>query len=230
MPIWCATAAIFPAPSSIAQDTLTIPRQPGQTAPELKPPVESPQSEQRFAPEDNTRVIPVIPPTQEVLIIPQASTDFLGKWGGHLGLARRYGTVKPEPDTIMSLMFGQRDGQVVMATTIYGNPESQVLETKADSTSPREVGIVLKGLDLGHDPPVRHIEKLRLKLQRDDLMKCVKVVDLYLPGYTDPVMEAEYDGELHPLTAREDRMLTEEVLRKGAVPRGRIEEGAPPPN
>lgn len=239
-----AFALALTAPA-YAQDTLTIPRQQPAPQPEAVPNVGSQgakmsqvlpgvngqQIERQSTSGDNTRVIPVIPPQQDVLVIPEASPDFIGKWGGHLELARKFGTVdvSPPPDTIVSLLFGQRQGQIVMATTIYGTAQSQVLETKAASDGPRAVTITLKGLDLSHDPAVRHIEKLSLKLDRNDEMKCSKLVDLYLSGYEGPIMEAEYEGTLRPLTAREDRLLSEEVLRSGEIPRGQIQEGNPPP-
>jgi hypothetical protein len=243
-PIVAAFALALVAPAH-AQDTLTIPRQqPGpqpQAVPnvgsqggkmsQVLPGVGDQQINRQSTSEDNTRVIPTISPQQDVLVIPSASPDFIGKWGGHLDLARKvdHVNVRPPSDTIVSLLFGQRGGQIVMATTIYGSAQSQVLETKAASDGPRAVTITLKGLDLSHDPAIRHIEKLSLKLGRNDEMKCSKLVDLYVSGYEGPIMEAEYEGTLRPLTAREDRLLSEEVLRLGEVPRGQIQEGNPPP-
>ncbi len=231
---WCvaafAAAMMLIAAPAAAQDTLTIPRQAGASQ-DAGPPIMGPQSQRPFAPppnEDNTRVIPVIPPNAQVLVLPQASADFLGKWGGHLALAYKSGVVKPPRDAIMSLLFGKRAGQVVLATTVFGSTNSQVLETKAESEGPRAVKIVLKGLDLSTQPALQHTEKIRLELERSDLVRCRKTVTLYAPG-PGQIMEAEYEGELRPLTAREDRLLTEEVLRHGDVPRAQIEEGNPPP-
>ncbi len=225
-----AVALVLIAAPTLAQDTLTIPRQTGEPQ-DMSPPIQGPQSQRPFAPpqnEDNTRVIPVIPPNAQVLVLPQASSDFLGKWGGHLALAYKSGVVKPPRDAIMSLMFGKRGGQVVLATTVFGSANSQVLETKAESEGPRAVRIILKGLDLSVQPAVQHTEKIHIELESSDLLRCRKTVTLYVPG-PGQIMEAEYEGELRPLTAREDRLLTEEVLRHGDVPRAQIEEGNPPP-
>jgi hypothetical protein len=225
-----AGALILIAFPAAAQDTLTIPSE-RSAQQQLSPPVQGSQSQRQFQPrpnDDNMRVIPVIPPSAQVLVLPRASTDFIGKWGGHLQLAYKTGVVKPPRDAIVSLMFGKREGQVVLATTVYGSASSQVLETNAESEGPRAVRIVLKGLDMSVQPAVQHTEKIHLSLESNNLLHCRKMVTLYQSG-PGKIMEAEYDGDLRPLTAREDRLLSEEVERAGAVPRARIEEGNPPP-
>jgi hypothetical protein len=202
----------------------------GQTL-ELKPSIPSSQSPmpQQGSNDDNTRVIPVIPPNAQVLTLPQASTDFIGKWGGHLELTRKYGRGNPPAQTGVSLVFGEQNGGVVLATTVFGSASAQILETKASTDGPRTVKLLVKGLELGDDPPLRHVEKVTLEMINKDEVQCRKSVDLYVSGFTDPVMEAEYKGTLHPLTRREDRMLTEEAIRSGQVPRAQINQGNPPP-
>ncbi|HYB89792.1 MAG TPA: hypothetical protein VEC38_01975 [Candidatus Binataceae bacterium] len=215
-----------------AQDAPAIRSQGGQTlevAP-VAPIAPAPQNPAPGASDDNTRVIPTIPPEDQVLVLPQASSDFLGKWGGHLTLTTHYGEGQPPADAIVSLMFGQREGHVVLATTVLGNADSQILDYHADTDGPRAVKLELSGLDISTRPPLRHVEKLTLALSDDNQIRCHKLVDIYLAGMSDPLLEAEYDGTLHTLTRREDRMLSEEVLRRGAVPRLRIEEGNPPPD
>jgi hypothetical protein len=130
---------------------------------------------------------------------------------------------------LVSFLFGKRGGQVVLATTVFGSQESQVLNTSAVSDGPRAVTITIAGLDYSHQPPLRHIEKVRLELAGGNRIKCTKTVDLYLTGSADPAAAARYEGLLHPLSAAENRYLAEQILRKGVVPRARIEEGNPPP-
>ncbi|MHB8384404.1 MAG: hypothetical protein ACYDC3_18935 [Candidatus Binataceae bacterium] len=200
----------------------------GQTL-ELQPSNPSPQnSAPQQGGDDNTRVIPVIPPNAQVLTLPQASTDFIGKWGGHLDLTRHYGHGAPPPQTGVSLIFGEQNGSVVLATTVFGNANAQILSTKAVTDGPRTVKLEVKGLELGSDPPLRHIEKVTLQMIDKDQVKCHKLVDIYVSGFHDPAMEAEYTGTLHPLTRREDRRLTEEAIESGQVPRARIDQGNPP--
>jgi hypothetical protein len=177
----------------------------------------------------NVREIPVIPPNQQVLTLPQASTDFLGRWGGAIMLASSSGEANPPREALVSFLFGKRGGQVVLATTVFGNVQSQVLSTSAVSDGPRAVKIKIAGLDYSHRPPLRHIEKVRLELVGGNRIKCTKTVDLYVSGFADPAAEARYEGLLHPLSAAENRYLAEQILRKGVVPRARIEEGNPPP-
>jgi len=201
----------------------------GQTL-ELQPSMPSSQNSiPRQGGDDNTRVIPVIPPNAQVLTLPQASTDFIGKWGGHLELTRHYGHGEPPPQTGVSLVFGEQNGGVVLATTVFGNAQAQILSTKAVTDGPRTVKLEVKGLELGDDPPLRHIEKITLEMIDKDQVECHKLVDLYVSGFHDPAMEAEYTGTLHPLTKREDRMLTEEAIRSGQVPRAQINQGNPSP-
>jgi hypothetical protein len=177
----------------------------------------------------NVREIPVIPPNQQVLTLPQASTDFLGRWGGAIMLADSSGDANPPREALVSFLFGKRGGQVVLATTVFGNVESQVLNTSAVSDGPRAVKITIAGLDYSHRPPLRHVEKVRLELAGGNRIKCTKTVDLFLSGSAAPAAAARYEGLLHPLSAAENRYLAEQILRKGVVPRARIEEGNPPP-
>jgi hypothetical protein len=197
---------------------------------ELSPSVSANQSQSApQKPGGNVREIPVIPPSQKVLTLPQVSTDFLGLWGGQLLLTRHYGRIAPPPATQISLTFGQRGGQVVMATSVYADPSSQILQTKVDSSSEREVAFEVAGLTLSSDPPFRHIEKVSLTLAGPNQLKCVKHVDIYVSGFPDPLMEARYEGTLHPISKRESRMMAEQALREGAIPQRRIERGNPPP-
>jgi hypothetical protein len=178
---------------------------------------------------DSTKVIPVIPPNQEVLILPQASRDFLGFWGGQLTLLNRYGDTDPPEHQMVSFTFGEREGQVVLATTVYGNANAQVLKTSAEAEGPTKVVLTLEGLDLSTQPPLRHIEKLTISLVGTDQVKCKKQMDLYMPGISGPAAEALYEGILGPMTRREGRMISEEIIRNGEVPRATINEGNPPP-
>ena len=178
---------------------------------------------------DSTKVIPVIPPNQEVLVLPQASRDFLGFWGGQLTLLNRYGDTDPPEHQMVSFTFGEREGQVVLATTVYGNANAQVLKTSAEAEGPTKVVLTLEGLDLSTQPPLRHIEKLTISLVGTDQVKCKKQMDLYMPGVSGPAAEALYEGMLGPMTRREGRMICEEIIRNGEVPRATINEGNPPP-
>jgi hypothetical protein len=178
---------------------------------------------------DSTRIIPVIPPDQEVLVLPQASRDFLGHWGGQLTLVNKYGAVDVPEHALMSFTFGERAGQVVLATTVFGSPESQVLKTSAEAEGPSEVKVEVAGLDLSQQPPIRHIEKVTIALAGNNLVRCTKRVDLYVPGVSGPAAEAVYEGMLGPMTRREGQLISEELMRSGDVPRATINEGNPPP-
>jgi len=183
----------------------------------------------RLPKSDSTRVIPVIPPNQEVLVLPQASRDFLGFWGGQLTLVNKYGDSDPPDHQMVSFTFGEREGQVVLATTVYGNANAQVLKTTAEAEGPSKVVLTLAGLDLSTQPPLRHIEKLTISLVGNDQVKCKKQMDLYVAGVPGPAAEALYEGVLGPMTRREDRMISEEIIRNGEVPRATINEGNAPP-
>lgn len=176
----------------------------------------------------STKVIPVIPPNQEVLVLPQASRDFLGFWGGQLTLLNKYGETDPPEHQMVSFTFGEREGQVVLATTVYGNANAQVLQTTAEAEGPSKVVLTLAGLDLSTHPPLRHIEKLTISLVGNEQVKCKKQMDLYVPGVSGPVAEALYEGILGPMSRREDRMISEEIIRNGEVPRATINEGNAP--
>jgi hypothetical protein len=177
---------------------------------------------------DSTKVIPVIPPNQEVLVLPQASRDFLGFWGGQLTLLNKYGGTDPPEHQMVSFTFGEREGQVVLATTVYGNANAQVLNTTAEAEGPNKVVLTLAGLDLSTQPPLRHIEKLTISLVGNNQVKCKKQMDLYMPGVSGPAAEALYEGILGPMTRREGRMISEEIIRNGEVPRATINEGNAP--
>ena len=59
-------------------------------------------------------------------------------------------------------------------------------------------------------------------------MKCKKQMDLYVPGVSGPAAEALYEGILGPMTRHEDRLISEEIIRNGEVPRATINEGNAP--
>jgi len=178
---------------------------------------------------DSTRVIPVIPPNQEVLVLPQASRDFLGSWGGGLTLVTKFGPSDPPEHPEMSFEFGDRGGQVVLATTVFGSPNTQVLKTTADSDGPDKVKLEVAAIDLSSDPPIRHIEKLTFELAGTNRVRVTRRVDFYVPGYSGPAAEAVYEGTLAPMSVRESQMLTDELIRRtGDVPRATINEGNAP--
>jgi len=210
-------AAAPVAPPRKTSNELTLPSLGNQQASVPQPPKS-----------DSTKVIPVIPPNQEVLVLPQASRDFLGFWGGQLTLLNKYGETDPPPHQMVSFTFGEREGQVVLATTVYGNANAQVLKTTAEAEGPTKVVLTLAGLDLSTQPPLRHIEKLTISLVGNNQVKCKKQMDLYVPGVSGPAAEALYEGILGPMTRREDRMISEEIIRNGEVPRATINEGNAP--
>ncbi len=213
-----ATPAAAPSSAPQMNNELTLPSLTRQQA-----------SIPKLPPSDSTQVIPVIPPDQDVLVLPQASRDFLGRWGGKLELENKFGPADVPQHAIVSLVFGERDGQVVLATTVFGSPDTQILKTTATAEGPNKVELEIAGLDLSQQPTVRHVEKLTMELTSNNQLRCTKRVDLYASGFPQPIVEAEYAGTLGQLTNREDRMLSEEVMRKGAVPRVQIDEGNPPP-
>ncbi|MGO9606690.1 MAG: hypothetical protein ACLQAT_25430 [Candidatus Binataceae bacterium] len=213
-----ATPAAAPSSAPQMNNELTLPSLTRQQA-----------SIPKLPPSDSTQVIPVIPPDQDVLVLPQASRDFLGRWGGKLELENKFGPADVPQHAIVSLVFGERDGQVVLATTVFGSPDTQILKTTATAEGPNKVELEIAGLDLSQQPTVRHVEKLTMELTSNNQLRCTKRVDLYASGFPQPIVEAEYAGTLGQLTNREDRMLSEEVMRKGAVPRAQIDEGNPPP-
>lgn|GEM_PF-3354929 len=215
------SATPAPAPSAAAPQSnneLTLPSMTNQQA-SMPPPAQS----------DNTKIIPVIPPQQDVLVLPQASRDFLGHWGGQLTLVNKFGAVDVPETALMSFTFGERNGQVVLATTVFGSPDSQVLKTSAEAEGPSEVKLEVKGLDLSQQPPIRHVEKVTIALAGSNQVRCTKQVDLYVPGVSGPAAEAVYEGTLTPMTRQERRMISEELMRSGDVPRATINEGNLPP-
>src|SRR5271170_6006494 len=70
-------------------------------------------------------------PGQNVLVIPRASRDFVGEWGGHLHLTRVLGGVPAVSDSIVSLAFGESNGSVLMQTTAFASRSSHILKTSA---------------------------------------------------------------------------------------------------
>ena len=167
------------------------------------------------------------PPSEPVLVIPQASREFVGRWGGHLSLARSSGRLAAPPDAIVSLLFGERGGNVFLRTTVFGGRDSNILKTGADVMGPRDVTLKVEGLEISHRPPIRHVEKLRLSLNDAGALDVVKSVSLYVTGDSEPFAEADYRGTLHQLTSAEERELDREVTERGEVPQATIRERRP---
>jgi len=222
-------AVVFSSASARAQNGPDIRSQGGQTL-EIAPNIASQNQQQAMPrPEDNTRVIPVIPPSQRVLTLPQASRDFLGRWGGHLQRTHKYGRADFPDDMVASLTFGDRDGSVVLATDVIGNRDSNVLQTSADSDGPRAVTLTVQSLDISTRPALRQVNKLSIRLTSNNELEGVQRVDFYITGISEPLAEVEYEGTLTPLTPEADRQLQAEVESTGKVPIGKIRQGNPPP-
>jgi hypothetical protein len=182
-------------------------------------------------PGHQTEVLPEAPPppfsrqpNANVLVIPRASRDFVGEWGGHLRLTRVIGMPAPAShDSIVSLAFGETKGTVFMQTTAFASRSSQIVDTSADVINPRTIRVKLKGLEMAFQPPVIHKEELHLALTGKDNLNCLKYVDFYQPGNDVPIASLAYEGDLHVLSAEERRELTEQVLRRGQIPQKDIE-------
>jgi hypothetical protein len=181
------------------------------------------------APGGQTQVLPREPaaapmrPGQNVLVIPRASRDFVGEWGGHLRLTRVIGMAPASHDSIVSLAFGENNGTVFMQTTAFAGRSSQIVQTSADVVNPKTIKLNLKGLEMSFSPPIVHKEELHLALTGKNRMNCLKYVDFYQPGSDVAVASMAYEGDLHILTPQERRALTEQVLKKGQIPQQQIE-------
>ncbi len=162
-------------------------------------------------------------PKGNVLVIPQASRDFVGEWGGHLSLIRSAGMVPASRDSIVSLAFGETSGTVFMQTTAFASRSSQIVKTSADVVNPRTIKLKLRGLEMAFRPPIIHKEELHLALSAKNTIHCLKYVDFYEPGREPPIASMAYEGKLHLLTPEERRALTRQVLEKGQVPQQEIE-------
>ena len=162
-------------------------------------------------------------PGQNVLVIPRASHDFVGEWGGHLRLTRVLGDVPASPDSIVSLAFGERDGNVFMQTTAFAGRSSRIVKTSADVVNPKTIKLKLKGLEMAFNPPIVHKEELHLALTGRNTMNCLKYVDFYAPDSNTPIASIAYQGDLHILSTQERRELQAQVLKKGQIPQKTIE-------
>jgi len=162
-------------------------------------------------------------PSQRILVIPKASRDFVGEWGGHLQVDNVIGRISPPEESVVSLAFGQNNGDVFMRTTAFGNPLSHIVDTKAKVQNPRKVVLELEGIEMGNNPPLRHVEHMSLALISKDEMDCLKYVDFYLPGNSTPIASVDYHGRLKIIGDQERRALETEVLEQGEVPQSRIE-------
>src|SRR6266446_4317718 len=94
-------------------------------------PQKSQQSQRNIEPKITSQ------PSQRILVIPKASRDFVGEWGGHLQVDNVIGRISPPEESVVSLAFGQNNGDVFMRTTAFGNPLSHIVDTKAKVQNPR---------------------------------------------------------------------------------------------
>lgn len=222
MKLWVAIIALVLlvlAGAGLAQMP-TLPRQGGRGTLEIAP------QPQPNLPQNPPQAQPTarFEPPQSMLIIPQASRDFIGEWGGKLQVQSVVGHVHPPPTTIVSLLFGETNGAVFIRTTAFADPNSNILDTSAEVIDPRRVKLKLKGLEIQYRPPVRHFETLSLALVGHDRMDCSKNVDLYVAGNPNPVASVDYHGTLRLLSAEERRELEREVIESGAIPQRTIEK------
>jgi hypothetical protein len=166
---------------------------------------------------------PVPAPAQNVLVIPKASTDFVGEWGGHVALTHATAGLSGQREAIVSLAFGVRNGEVFMQTTAFAGPNSRIVSTTARVVNPRRIEIKLEGIEYAFRPPLRHVEELYLALTRKNTIDCLKFVDFYASGARTPLISMDYHGTLHPLTPAQREALRREVAAQGEVPQIKIE-------
>jgi hypothetical protein len=196
--------------------------------------VRAQQIEHQGGSNPNSLVIPRVParqsipspplePSQNVLVIPKASTDFVGEWGGHVVLQHSTMGTPGRHETVVSLAFGERNGEVFMQTTAFAGPNSRIVSTSARVIDPHRIEIKIEGTEYDFRPPLRHVEELHLALTRKNTIDCLKFVDFYVPGHSDPLVSMDYHGTLRTLTAAEREALRREVTEQGEVPQGTIE-------
>ncbi len=225
-----ALALTFAAAARAQSEVPSFQHQGGANELEIQPRLGSQPPPAMPPQDDNTRIIPVIPHDQQVLVLPQASRDFIGKWGGHLTLDHHSDNVQPPESTVVSVLFGERDGGVVLATDVLGSRNTNVLQSTAESDGPRAVTVTVQAVDFNPRPPLRQVNKLTLRLVSHDEVECDQLADFYITGISSPIAEVEYTGTLRALTRREDRMLAEEAAESGKEPIWHIEQGNPPPD
>jgi hypothetical protein len=176
-----------------------------------------------------TKVLPKVPPPlskpgQNVLVIPRASRDFVGEWGGHLRLTRVVGMdTPPSQDSIVGVAFGESSGTVFMQTTVSAKLSSPIVDAKADVVDPKTIKVKLNGLETAFRPPLIHKEELHLELTSKNTMNCLKYEDFYQPGRDVPIVSMAYEGDLHLLSPEASRELAEQVHKTGQVAQKEIE-------
>jgi hypothetical protein len=180
-----------------------------EIAPQAKPAVQAPPTEL---------------PSEPVLVIPRASRDFVGRWGGRISLTKVRGHFDPPADTIVGLAFGERKGEVFLRTTVFAGPESSLLKTEAEVLNPREVTLTVVGLEIFQRPTIRHVETVRLRLTDENQMEVSKDVNLYFGGYPEPMATASYRGTLHTVSDAEEHALDREILERGELPEATVDE------
>jgi hypothetical protein len=225
----CALALAIAGAARAQSDAPAFQHQGGGNELEIKPQLGAQQPPAMPQQDDNTRIIPVIPHDQQVLILPRASRDFIGKWGGHLTIDHHSDNVEPPDTTVVSVVFGERDGGVVLATDVLGSRNTNVLQSTAESDGPRAVTVTVQAVEFSSRPPLRQVNKLTLRLTGPDQVECDQLADFYITGISRPVAEVEYTGTLKALTRHEDRVLAEEAAASGKEPIWHIQQGNPPP-
>ncbi|HEY2664856.1 MAG TPA: hypothetical protein VGI47_10985 [Candidatus Binataceae bacterium] len=209
--------SILPGVAQAQQDVPTIERQKSNTAGTLVLP------RQAQTPPPGAQPPVVLQPGQSTLTIPQASRDFIGEWGGYLGVDKVQGDIDAPDEAIVSLAFGEDNGTVFMRTTAFAGRHSMITKTTAQLLDPRRIKLTLEGYELKASPPLKHVESLSIALIGKNKMDCLKYVDFYLPGGGNPVASIDYHGSLRQLTEAELQEMQAEVMRSGSIPQREIE-------
>jgi hypothetical protein len=166
-----------------------------------------------------------------VLILPRATKEFVGHWGGRIYLLSHAGAFRPRQSSPTSLEFGQRsDGTVFVKTAVWGRPTQGQPVATAQVVDPKKIKIRVSHSVAEGSEVLRVVQTYSLILKRDHVLDCLESVLIYANSasglgypYDQPKLSANYHGALRILKPQEADDLKSELLSEGYVPRVAVE-------
>jgi hypothetical protein len=167
----------------------------------------------------------------DVLILPQATREFVGQWGGHLYLLSYGGAFQPKQSSPTSLEFGQRsDGTIFVRTEVWGQSVDGGTHATARVLSPERIRIQVEHVvDVGSQT-FRVAQRYSVILKRKGVLDCIESTQVYGGAiaslgdpYEAPAFSANYRGSLLIITDEEAAKLRAELLSRGYVPESSVE-------
>jgi hypothetical protein len=159
---------------------------------------------------------------QGMLLLPNASHEFLGTWGGYKRLDN--GERSAEAFT-----FGVQKGSVYLAFEYYGWSDCKVNQKTVDILNTRRIELTIESICQIQGIAVRQVDNTRLSLTGGSTMQDDSRLSYFSQGFNTEVAHMNAHASLRLLTQTEaialEKVINKDITDRGLSDQGRVESG-----